>query len=220
MKKYNLLLMLIIISALTNIDKAKAQKGFYVSAQAAPQLGVMFNQDDVRDPKSDYKLKSSRTIGIGTGYNFRSNMGIGTELMYTTLKQQYINGDLHYTQQFTYLKIPVLFTCNSNPNALVMFTAKAGPQLGILMKSSISNASDITLNGSTKDKYHSVTAGAMVGAGASLNLTNSMCFNMGLRLDGTFSNTEKAAYQNYVHGRAQSYYFNTGLELGIKYFFN
>jgi hypothetical protein len=220
MKNINIVLLVTAIVISTVITNAKAQKGFYVSTQAAPQLGVMFNEDDIRDSRSDYKFKSSRTIGIGTGYNFRSDMGVGTEFMYNTLKQQYINGDIHFTQQFTYLKIPVFFTYNSNPNALVMFTAKAGPQLGILLKSSINNASDVNLNGSTKDKYQSVTGGVMIGAGSSLNLTNSVCLNLGLHFDGTFTNTEKTNYQSYGHSRAQTYLLNAGIELGIKYLIN
>jgi hypothetical protein len=218
MKKITLLLMLFAISTLTIITNATAQKGFYISTQAAPQLGVMFNADDVKGAQTDYKLKGAGTFGIGAGYHFSRNMGIGTELMYAGLRQRYLYGDQEYTQRFTYLTIPLLFTFNSNPDALVMFTAKGGPQVGILLESSVADATDVTLNGDTKDKYQSVNAGAIVGAGGSLRLTSAMYFNMGLRIEGTFTNTEKTGYQNYVKGRAKTYLFSTGVEFGIKYF--
>jgi opacity protein-like surface antigen len=220
MKKVIFNAMIAAVSMLLISTTAKAQKGFYVGAQAAPQLSVMFNKDDVNKTATaaDYKAKFSFTIGAGGGYHFTDNLGVGAEVMYSVAKQRYINDDQEHTQQFNYLKVPVFFTYNTNPASKVMFTAKAGPQVGILLKSKISDADDAALNGSTKDQYNAVAFGAMAGAGARVRLTTNIFLDAGLRFDGSF-NTENKKHSSYTQGRTNTYDLNTGIDIGVKYFF-
>jgi len=216
MKKTILLSMLTVTTLLTVVNSAKAQKGFYVGAQGTAQLSVMFNEADVEQPGADYRSKFGTSFGVNGGYNFSKHMGIGTEVTYATLKQRYIDNTESYTQKFNYLKIPVLFTYNTNPDRTVMFTAKAGPQLGILLRSNISGASNPVLNGSTKDQYKKLTFGAMAGAGIRVRMLDNVYLDAGLHADGTISNTEN---KNYAVNRSKSHDLNAGVEIGIKYFF-
>jgi hypothetical protein len=220
MKQVILSSVLFITSLCTISTTAKAQKGFYVGVQGAPQLSVMFNEDDVKANGSDYKSKFSQTYGVTGGYNFTSRMGIGTEVMYSTSKQRYTAPHASYTQQFSYVKVPLLFTYNSNPESKVVFTAKAGPQVGLLVKSKITNADDASLNGDNKDKYRDMVFGATAGAGARVRLAGNIYLHGGVRFDGSFSNIENKDHHGYTSGRAKTYDLNTGIEFGLKYFLN
>jgi len=219
MKKTILLSVITVTTLFTVINNAKAQKGFYAGAQGVAQLSVMFNESDVDKPGSDYKSKFGTAFGLNAGYNFNNHMGIGTEVNYATIKQRYSDNTVHYTQKFNYLKIPVLFTYNTNPDKKIIFTAKAGPQLGILLRSNISGSSNSALNGSTKDQYKKLTFGAMAGAGVRVRMLDNIYLDAGLHIDGTISNTEDKDYKGYAATRSKTHDLNAGIEVGIKYFF-
>lgn len=211
----------LIITTIFGINaSATAQKGFYAGVQGAPQLSVIFNEDDVNAPNTDYKAKFSYTFGVNGGYNFTQRMGIGTEVMYSSVKQNYENNKGGYTQKLSYLKVPLLFTYNSSPDNRVVFTAKAGPQVSILMKSNVTNAGDPSLNGSNKNKYESLVFGATAGAGARVRLTDNISLNAGLRFDGSIGNIEDKSYAGHTSGRAKTYDLNSGVEVGLRYQFN
>jgi opacity protein-like surface antigen len=219
MKKTILLSMMTVTTLLTVITGAKAQKGLYVGAQGAAQVSVMFNGSDVDQPGADYKSKFGTAFGVNAGYNFSKHMGVGTEVTYSTIKQRYIDNSSSFTQKFNYLKIPVLFAYNTNPDRKFMFTAKAGPQLGILLKSKITGATNTALNGNTKDQYKKLTFGAMAGAGVRMRMADNIYLDAGIHVDGTISNTEDKGYKGYAVNRAKTHDLNAGLEVGIKYFF-
>jgi hypothetical protein len=219
MKKTIFLSLLTVISLLTVVNSAKAQKGFYAGVQGAAQLSVMFNEADAYHPGADYKSKFGTALGVNGGYNFSKHMGVGTEVTYTTIKQRYTDNIVSYTQKFNYLKIPILFTYNTNPGRKFMFTAKAGPQMGILLRSKITGASNAALNGNTKDQYKKLTFGAMAGAGVRMRLLDNMYLDAGIHVDGTISDTEDKDYKGYAPNRAKSHDLNSGLEVGVKYFF-
>ncbi|RYE54082.1 MAG: hypothetical protein EOP48_13015, partial [Sphingobacteriales bacterium] len=107
MKRLVIYSLLLLPAMLIISTSASAQKGFYVGVQGAPQLSVMFNKDDVNDAGTDYKAKFSYTFGANAGYNFTNRMGVGTEVMYSRVMQQYENTNGGHTQQLSYLKIPL-----------------------------------------------------------------------------------------------------------------
>src|SRR5690349_5084304 len=107
MKKAILLSVAAAITSFT-ATTASAQKGYYVGAQGATQLSVMFNKTDLDKDGTDYKSKLGTTIGIGGGYNFNKHMGVGTEVMFSTMKQKFTDNGSSITQKFSYLKVPVL----------------------------------------------------------------------------------------------------------------
>lgn len=220
MKKTTLFAAITSIITLSFSNSSTAQKGFYVSAHGAPLVSVRFNGSDVDNHGMDYKAKSSFTFGVGAGYNFTDHFGIATEGMYSKEKQQYKDHSVKYDEQLNFVKIPVVFTYNTNPSARIIFTAKAGPQLGILRSAKISNSSIAALNGDSKDRYKNVTFGAMIGTGARIKLTNNLYADAGLRFDGTISNLESKNYQEQHPGRKSSHSVNAGFEFGVRYFLN
>jgi hypothetical protein len=195
------------------------QKGFHAGVQGAPLLSVTFNGDDAKNEGMDYKAKRSRTVGVTGSYFFNDKMGIGLELMYSKENQRYEDALVSYKQKFQYLKVPVVFHYNSNPDAALMFTAKAGPQLGVLLGADISDASNAALNGSSKDKYNKIHLGAMAGVGASLRVTEAIRVNAGLRFDGSITNLEDRDHKEFQPGRVDSHYLNAGIEVGVHYNF-
>lgn len=219
MKKSILFSTIAVVASLMVITSAKAQKGIYVGAQGVAQVNIIFNETDANQPGADYKSKLGSSFGLSAGYNFTKNLGLGTEIMYSMIKQTYSDNTTYFTQKFNYLKVPVVFTYNSNPYRKFMFTAKAGPQVGFLLKSRISGASNPALNGNSKSQYKNVTLGAMVGTGVRMRLTGNMVVDAGVRIDGSFTNTENKSYHGYMPGRKTSHDINAGLEMGVKYFF-
>jgi len=217
--KKTILFSLITVTTVLTVITAKAQQGLYMGAASARQLSVMFNSTDVDKPTADYQSRLGKTIGINGGYNFSNSMGIGVEVNYSRAKQRYTNNSTEFTHEYRYLKIPVMFTYNTNPDKMFIFTAKAGPQLGILLRSKIKDATADVANGSNMDQYKKLTFGMAAGAGVRMRMSSHMYLDAGLHADGTFSNTEDKKYKSYVAGRSKTHDLNGGIEVGVKYFF-
>jgi hypothetical protein len=220
MKKTMLLSLLSVSAAIVVSTNVNAQKGFYISAQGGPQLSVSLNRTDMDKQGMDYKSKSSYMAGIGAGYNFTRHLGVSTELMYSVERQRYQDNTIGYTQKLKYLKVPLLFNVSTSPGANVSFIVKAGPQLGILMNSAITDATGSSQEGINKDRYNKLTYGAMFGGGARVRLTNNLYADAGLRFDGTFKNVENEKYLNSVAARTKTHNLNAGIDVGVKYFLN
>ena len=191
MKKTIRIALLASIMTITFSNSSTAQKGFYLGAQGGPLLSVRFNGSDVDNSGMDYKAKSSFSFGVSGGYNFTNHFGVAAEANYSKEKQRYEDHSVKYDEQLNIIKIPVLFTYNTNSSARIILTAKAGPQLGILRSAKISNSSIPALNGDNIDKYKEITFGAMIGTGARIRIANKLYCDAGLRFDGVFSNLER-----------------------------
>lgn len=220
MKKSTLFATIISIVTITSSNNSTAQKGFYVGVHGVPLLSVRFNGSDADNQGMDYKAKSSITFGVGAGYNVTDHFGVAAEAIYSKEKQRYEDHSVKYDEQLNFIKVPVLFTYNTNPSARVILTAKAGPQLGILRSAKISNSSIAALNGDSKDRYKDITFGAMIGTGARIRLTNNLYADAGLRFDGIISNLESKEYKEQHPGRSKTHAVNAGVEFGIRYFLN
>jgi opacity protein-like surface antigen len=221
MKKTIILSAIIATGILAASNTANAQKGFYAGVQGAPQISVMYNDDDFSNDSYDPKSTFATTFGVAGGYNFTKNMGVGTEVMYSIQGQRYTKNGIDFKQRLDYIKIPVLFTYNTNPAKAVMFTAKAGPQIGILTNSKLNvdtKGKDQSID--TKNQYEPITFGAMLGAGVRVNVAKNLFVDAGLRLDGAFTNAEDKDAIGYNTNRAKTYNMNAGVEVGVKYFFN
>lgn len=221
MKKTIILSAFVAAGIIGTTKTANAQKGFYAGVQGAPQISVMYNNDDFKDDNYDPKSTFSVAFGVAGGYNFHKNMGVGTEVMYSMQGQRYKQSGLDFTKRLDYIKIPVLFNYNSNPVKTVMFTAKAGPQLGILTSSKLNvDTKGRDQKFDTKDQYEKLTFGAVVGAGVRVNIAKNLFADAGLRIDGAFTNAEDKDAVGYNTNRAKTYNLNAGLDVGVKYFFN
>lgn len=222
MKKTIIMSFFAAVAAIGTVNTANAQKGFYIGIQGAQNVSAMFNKDDADNDKFDYKATNAETFGVSGGYNFNKHMGVAAEAMYSIEGQRFELNNVEFTKRLSYIKIPVLFTYNTNPEAKVMLTAKAGPQLGILMDAKLKDGNHDVLIDDTKDNYKSITFGAMAGVGARVNLAKNLFLDAGLRFDGNFANIEEdqpVAVEGSTT-RANTYNFNAGVEVGVKYFFN
>ncbi len=199
---------------------AFAQKGFHVGVQGAPQISMMNNADDKDDATLDMKPAFGVSFGVNGGYNFNKNMGIATEVVYSMQGQVYEMAGTDFTQRIDYLKIPVLFSYNTNPASKVMFTAKAGPQLGIKLSSKLTDTDGETVIDDTNEKFADMTFGATAGAGARINLAKNLFLDAGLRFDYAFTNADDEDFAGYTAGKATTYNMNAGVEVGLKYFLN
>ncbi len=217
--KKSILFSVFAVAGILSFTAANAQKGFNAGIQVTPQLSTMHNSDDADNKAFDYKTTFGASFGVAGGYNFHKHMGIGTEAMYSIQGQKYELNGTEFTQRISYLKVPVLFTYNTNPAAKVMFTAKAGPQLGIKLSSKLKDADGNTLVDDTNEQFEDLTWGATAGAGVRVNIAKNLYAEGGIRFDAAFTNAENDQQKEYDTNRATTYNMNGGLEFGLKYFF-
>ena len=123
-----------------------AQKGFNV--QVAVQPGASFLSGDWKISNgsgTDYTFKKSFTFGfeggVNAGYNFTDNLGVSIGMFYASQGQNYkdlvvadgyMTGTLKNDISLSYLKIPLRFVFNTNPENSLSFTGFAGFYLGFL----------------------------------------------------------------------------------------
>lgn len=192
----------------------KAQK-FYVGVQAGPQLSVMFNTDEVSEVTDDYRSKFSYMFGINAGYYFDKRFGAGTEVVYSVDRQRYISDGKERTQQYKYVKVPMLLLFRSNADGPVALTAKLGPQLLVLHKATITSGTSPEMNNDISGRYSDLKLGGMIGLGARVRLAPRWYFDTGLRMDAVF-NTQK---DDAVSDNSSGYHnFSAAVEAGVKWF--
>lgn len=219
MKKTIIMSLFAVAATVSIATTANAQEGFYLGAQATQQFSGMYNQDDVDNTNFDYKITPGQTFGLSGGYNFNKHMGVAAEAIFSMEGQKFELNKTTFRRKLNYVKVPVLFTYNTDAGKKVMFTAKLGPQAGILTNAKLNDADGNTLVKDTKDSYETVTFGGVVGAGARVSLAKNLYLDAGLKLDANFINNEVASYNESNIARAKTYNTNAGVEVGIKYFF-
>ena len=217
MKTLKLLALSLLISG-----AAVAQKGLHLSARLMPQGTLIINSDDMgADDRLNYVAPNfGFAFGVGVGYHFNDNLGVETGFMYSGQKQKYKGEDKQtgitttneWTTSLNYIKIPVLFAFNSNPDNNVIFHGFVGPQFGILAggkvegtttsKTAVSTTqSSYSLEGSTgkegsatyelSDKaFNSTDFGIAFGLGPSFKIGDNMQISATLRFDYSFSDHE------------------------------
>jgi hypothetical protein len=215
MKKF--LLAASVIAVFTVNKKANAQQGFSVTAKAAPQFTFLQNKDDHDNGNIQHKATVDANFGIGAGYNFTPALGVGMDLLYSMQGQRYKVNGTETNQKVFYVKIPIYFTYNHNPDKPVSFIGKIGPQLSFLTNSRITDGNGHTLNPDTKDHYKDVTFGGMASAGAQFKLDRKLFLTTMGRFDYDFTNAEDDNYSYHPTGRAKTHNMTTGLEVGLKF---
>lgn len=178
---------------------------------------MMLNSDDKDAPDFKRKATFGASFGVGAGYNFTNNLGLGLDVLYSIQGQKYEVNGVEFNQKVNYLKIPLMFTYNTNPSAPVVFTAKAGPQLGLRMGAKVTDSDNNDIIGDAKDMYSSVDFGAVAGAGVRFALTQKLSLDAGIRFDYSFTNAENSDYVHYAPGRANTNNMTAGIELGLRY---
>jgi Outer membrane protein beta-barrel domain len=215
MKKF--FLAALVLAVFTVNKKANAQQGFSVSVKTTPQFSFLQNKDDRDNGSIQHKATVTSNFGIGAGYNFTPKLGVGMDVLYSLQGQRYEIDGMETKQKVNYVKIPVYFTYNGNPNKPVSFIGKIGPQLSVLTDSKLTDNNGHTLTSDTKDLYKDVTIGGMAAAGAQFKLDRRLFLTTMARFDYDFTNAEDHSNPYYPAGRAKTYNMTTGMEFGLKY---
>ena len=198
-------------------QKAMAQEGFNISVKGAPQFGFLVSNPNNYSANNGKKALFGAGFGVGAGYNFTNNLGIGLDVLYSLQGQKYKGTDGQtLKQQLDYVKIPLMFTYNGDPNKTVSFIGKIGPQLSILASSKYKPSDAPEVN--TKSAYKSATFGGVALAGAQFKLDRQLFLTSAVRYDLDFTKAyDDNAVLPFYSGRHNS---TLGLEIGLRYNFN
>lgn len=197
-------------------SRVMAQQGFNLSVKATPQFSFLQNSDDDDNSAIEKKATFNTNFGVGAGYNFTDNIGIGLDVLYSLQGQKTKVSGAEVNQKLEYLKVPVYFTYNTDASKVVSFYGKIGPQLSFLTNAKVeTNGSDKDVK--NKDKYEDVTFGGAAIAGVQFKLSQNFYLQTGLYFDYDFTNAEDKDFAGYTSGRANTYNMNAGLQVGLKY---
>jgi opacity protein-like surface antigen len=196
-----------------------AQKGFSLSVKAAPQLSYMLNADD--NDNSTYKTKSQFgfAAGIGASYNFTNQLGTGLDALYSSEGSKFELAGNEFNKRISYLKVPVYFAYSFNTGHTFSYTAKLGPQASFLLDSKLKDADGKEIVNNTNDAYSKFNFGAMAGFDVNVQVAPKMQVSLGVRADGTFTNTENEDAAGYPKDRATTRNLTPGVYAGFKYQF-
>lgn len=129
-------IVLIIASSLIGVS-AFAQEGFHIGVKGGTIGTFMYNQD-LSNSDKDYvetRQKFGSSFAITTDYHFSETIGLGVDLTFVTLGQDYIyysSGNIDATLTANYMRVPLLLHFNSDPGSAVMFKGFLGPQISLL----------------------------------------------------------------------------------------
>ncbi len=201
-----------------SVSTTMAQQGFSVSVKATPQFSFLQNSDDNDNSAIEKKATFNSNFGIGAGYNFTDNIGIGLDVLYSLQGEKWEVSGLEVNQELEYVKMPFYFSYNTDASKPVSFFGKIGPQVSILTKAEFS---DDESSGSVdnKDRFEDVTLGAMVNAGVQFKLSQNIFLQTGLHFDYDITNAENEDYSGFISGRADTHNMTTGVQVGLKYKF-
>lgn len=194
---------------------ASAQEGFNVSVKGVPQFTFLQNSDDSDNGALSKKATFNTKFGIGAGYNFTENMGIGVDAMYSFQGQKYEIQGVKAQQNLEYVKIPVYFSYTTDPSQLVSFYGKIGPQLSLLTNAEFEHNGEPTIE--NKDAYKNAIFGGMADVGVQFKLQPKLYLSTGINFDYDFTNAENKDYIGYTSGRSNTNNMTVGLQVGLKY---
>jgi hypothetical protein len=222
----------------TQISIAQSSK-FSVGLLAGYQMSYLVNQNDSDEgPELDYgDPPAALALGVSLAYHISPKFAIGVDPLFVS-KQ-----GMNYTQELTggtgtikmelnYTKIPLLFKFNTNPDAKVVFTAYAGPQISLLgdnvitaiskgidgssqVKTLIDREFNLSINGTTlistsldRSAFKSSTFGGVIGLGAQINF-GKFFITPSIRADYDFTDAEEKEASYTVAGE-KKYILKTG----------
>jgi hypothetical protein len=217
-----------------------AQEGaFRIGAVLLPQSTWLLNQDDSdAGPELDYEVTWGFAGGISASYNFNDYLGVGLDVLYSNQGQKYKGREsdtTYYTAKTTlnYLKLPLLFRFNSDPNSVVQFSAFLGPQFSFLLsykdrfeafeanvpsfRMEVSGKEWSITEDGTSDKvkltapiYKSFLPGAVLGLGIGIKPTDELLISLHIRADYAFGDAENkdAKVDHTHHGGGQEPYWS------------
>jgi hypothetical protein len=205
-----------------------AQEGaIRIGAVLLPQSTWLLNQDDSdAGPELDYESTWGFAGGVSASYNFTDYLGVGLDVLYSSQGQKYkgTKSGTTYTAKATlnYLKLPLLFRFNTDPNSVVQFNAFLGPQFSFLLSYKDRFEDDVPLlrtnievsgkemiittgNTPTGEEltapiYKSFLPGAVLGFGIGIKPTDALLISLHIRADYAFGDAEnKDAKIDHTH---------------------
>ncbi|MGB0930175.1 MAG: porin family protein [Chitinophagales bacterium] len=217
---------------------AFSQGGLEVGAFLMPQSVWIFNKDDSdQGPNLDYVPTYTFAYGAEVGLNLGRTVGLQTGLIISKQGQDYDSdgsGSFGFgvpnnwigterSVELTYLKIPLLFKFNSNPDAGTAFLFKIGPQFTFLTnaESTVNGGVDnSTSNLALKDLYEKNHIGAVMSIGARFTMAENLFLNTSFRFDASLGDVEDKDQDAYwpserPDGRAVTGGFQIGLSYNI-----
>ena len=212
--KISTLALLIMFSIITN-----AQQGLNLSINVTPQNSWLINADDYENSDFEYKALILPAFGLGAGYNFTDNLGIGLELNYSLQGQRNEYLGIETTTRLDYLKIPIFFHYNTSSQNKLMFTANVGPQFGILTNAKLLDSDGEEIIDDLSEIYMDLTFGAVASFGIEYKLTDKINFFSLIKYDIDFTNAEDEDYSLYDSNRAVTLNSSLGLQVGLKLHF-
>jgi len=205
-----------VFTAVLTVGKANAQQGLSVSVKGIPQFSMLENKDDNDNNNYSKKATFDGSFGVGVGYNFTENFGLGADALYSLQGQRYKLSGTEYNQKNDYIKVPLYFSYNTDPSKAVSFIGKVGPQVSFLSTSKLDDKEGNTINGNTKSEYKDATFGGMIAAGAQYKLNHNLFLTTEWRFDYDFTNAEENQAID-AGTRAKTHNLTSGLEVGLKY---
>lgn len=194
---------------------ATAQEGFNVSVKGVPQFTFLQNSDDGDNGAISKKATFNTKFGIGAGYNFTENMGVGLDAMYSFQGQKYEILGVDAQQKLEYVKIPVYLSYNTDPSQLVSFYGKIGPQLSLLTNAEFKHDGELTRE--NKGAYKNAIFGGMSEVGVQIKIQPKLYLSTGVNFDYDFTNAENKDHVDYISGRSSTNNMTVGLQVGLKF---
>ncbi len=222
----------------TQISIAQSSK-FSVGLLAGYQMSYLTNQNDSDEgTELDYgDPPAGLALGVSLAYHISPKFAIGVDPLFVSKQgmnytQKLIEGTGTIKTELNYTKIPLLFKFNTNPDAKVVFTAYAGPQISLLKESKFTSSENypfktstlLTLNNreynfsdngttlitTTTDKspFKSSTFGGVIGLGAQINF-GKFFITPSIRADYDFTDAEDKE-ASYTIASEKKYVFKTG----------
>lgn len=204
---------------LLSTNTSKAQQGFQIGVNVMPQLSFLLNSSDADNSLLETSPGLTGSLGLGFGYNFSDNLGVGIDAIYSAEGQYYEAIGIKTFQRLDYFKIPLMISFNTNPNKKAMFLAKVGPQFNLLSSAKILDDEGDELVADNKDQFSDFTIGGALFVGGSFSLTENLLLDAGLRGDIAFLNAEDEDAPQYPLNREVTLPMTTALQIGLRYNF-
>lgn len=174
---------------LTCIFNANAQ---YRDTCRSIEFGLRFMQTitsmDMQTSHGE-TVKGNAVLGFGVGpmigFNFSNHVGIQGELLYSSISEKSYDGNLKRKVNVRYVNIPVLLSLNTDKSRAINLNVVAGPQLGLLVGSSITLSGSNDVN--NKQPILAVRKndfGLAYGAGIDFELNPSYTTHLGIGYRG------------------------------------
>lgn len=204
---------------LLSTNTSKAQQGYQIGVNVMPQLSFLLNSSDADNSLLETSPGLTGSLGLGFGYNFSDNLGVGIDAIYSAEGQYYEAIGIKTFQRLDYFKIPLMISFNTNPNKKAMFLAKVGPQFNLLSSAKILDDEGDELVADNKDQFSDFTIGGALFVGGSFSLTENLLLDAGLRGDIAFLNAEDEDAPQYPLNREVTLPMTTALQIGLRYNF-